>query len=69
MSKEPLKDDSPMPIGKHKGIKMEDVPASYLCWLWNNGMKSNLNCPVAKYIRDNLNVLKFEHSDGDWEPQ
>jgi hypothetical protein len=24
-----------MPFGKHKGTPMQDVPASYLEWLWN----------------------------------
>ena len=36
---EMLCDSDPMPFGKHKGIPMQDVPASYLHWLWANGKK------------------------------
>ena len=28
-----LNDLDPMPFGKHKGIMMQDVPASYFAWL------------------------------------
>lgn len=34
-----LNDTDPMPFGKHKGEPMQDVPARYLQWLWNDGMK------------------------------
>lgn len=57
---ENLTDASPMPFGKHQGKKMEDVPASYLLWLWNE----NVTQPAVRaYIQDNLDVLKFEHPD------
>jgi len=32
MTTEPLNDDSPMPWGKHKGIRLGDVPQDYLKW-------------------------------------
>lgn len=60
-----LEDLSPMPFGKHKGVPMQDVPASYLHWLWSNG-KEHEHDPVAEYIRKNLDVLKSEHPDGIW---
>lgn len=60
-----LDDLSPMPFGKHKGNPMQEVPASYLHWLW--GEKKNDNqCPVIDYIRRNLSALKQEHKDGIW---
>lgn len=62
----PLDDQSPMPFGKHKGFPMSDVPASYLHWLWTNGKELDFNCPVAIYIRENLDTLKKEHPDGEW---
>lgn len=62
-----LTDLSPMPFGKHKGEKMQDVPASYFHWLWTNGKSSDENCPVADYIRRSLSALKLEHKDGIWE--
>ena len=52
-----LTDDSPMPFGKHEGERMEDVPAKYLVWLYNDGLKEG---PVRRYIEDNLKVLEQE---------
>lgn len=61
-----LTDLSPMPFGKHVGTPMQDVPASYFCWLWNNGKKTDTDA-VAEYIRTNLNALQQEHPDGIWD--
>lgn len=46
---------------------MQDVPASYLHWLWESGKKHDKLCPVADYIRRNVNALKQEHPDGLWD--
>lgn len=59
-----LKDTDPMPFGKHKGMPMQDVPASYLHWFWTN---CDRNGDVADYIRRNLAVLMAEYPDGIWE--
>lgn len=67
MSKE-LNDESLMPFGKeHKGKKMEDVPASYLLWLWSvsyddykAGLCKGSKLAVMAYIEDNLDVLEQE---------
>ena len=61
-----LDDTSPMPFGKYRGTPMQDVPADYLHWLWQNGMKNDKLSPVADYIRRNLSALKQEHPDGIW---
>ena len=61
-----LQDDDPMPFGKHKDERMEDVPASYLFWLWTNGKENDRLCPVAHYIRRNKGVLAQEYPDGIW---
>jgi len=56
-----------MPWGKHKGECMQDVPASYFHYLWQNGMKHEATTnPVAAYIYANLDALKKEHPDGIW---
>jgi hypothetical protein len=55
-----------MPYGKYKGRPMQDVPASYLHWLWTNGKEHDRQDPVAQYIRDNLDALKQEYEDGIW---
>ena len=55
-----------MPFGKHKGEPMEKVPASYLHYLWSNGMKDDRRSAVANYIRRNLAALAKEHKDGIW---
>lgn len=62
----PLQDTDKMPFGKHKGVPMQDVPASYFHWLWTNGKSEDKSCSVAAYIRANLNALKQEHRDGIW---
>lgn len=62
-----LQDTDPMPFGKHKGQPMQDVPASYLHWLWSNGKEHDKQCRVADYIRRNLHALSVEYSDGIWE--
>ena len=55
-----LTDTDAMPFGKHKGMPMQDVPASYLHWLWANGKTRDKWCPVADYIRRSLSALKQE---------
>ena len=63
---EKLTDDSPMLFGKYKGERMENVPASYLFFLWTNGKEKDNVCPVANYIRENLGVLEHEYPNGIW---
>lgn len=62
-----LNDTSPMPFGMHKGIPMQDVPAGYLHWYWQNGGKNDKQNPVANYIRKNLSALKMENRDLIWD--
>jgi hypothetical protein len=62
-----LEDHDLMPFGVHRGEKMEDVPASYLHYLWTTGKRENKVCPVADYIRRNLSALKMEYRDGIWD--
>ncbi len=52
-----ITDDTPMPWGKHKGVKMANVPASYLLWCFENNKCSP---EVAKYINENMDVIKQE---------
>lgn len=52
-----MNDKTPMPFGKYKGDKMENVPASYLLWLYEN---NKCGGEVREYIKDNLYVLKEE---------
>ena len=66
----PLSETSPMPFGQHRNKPMQDVPASYLHYLWTNGLKSNAvshdQQNVRDYILENLSALQQEHSDGIW---
>lgn len=56
-----------MPFGKHKGRLMQDVPADYLCWLWNEGLKHKTRTSdVANYIERNISALSEEYPDGIW---
>ena len=61
-----LGDNDPMPFGKYEGKPMQDVPASYLHWLWTSGKRDDKACAVANYIREHLDALALEHKDGIW---
>ena len=61
-----LQDTDKMPFGKYKGEPMQDVPASYLHWLWSTGKEHDKLCPVADYIRRNMTALQQEYTDGIW---
>lgn len=62
-SKEPLTDLSPMPFGKYgpkpkgEGRLMQDVPATYLIWLWDNGAHAKKGDPVHEYIKESWNAI------------
>nr|DAL04246.1 MAG TPA: Putative quorum-sensing-regulated virulence factor [Crassvirales sp.] len=45
-----------MPWGIHAGKKMEDVPDSYLLFLYDS--KKVRSGPVFEYIVDNLDAIK-----------
>lgn len=62
-----LEDTDPMPFGKYKGCPMQEVPASYLHYLWCNGVNKELGSLLHKYIKDNMNALKQENTDKIWE--
>lgn len=64
--KKSLGDLDPMPFGKFKGKPMQDVPASYLHWLWTNGKEHERDCAVHQYIKDNRTLLESEYPDGIW---
>lgn len=59
-----LTDITPMPFGKYKGIPMEDVEASYLLDLLENGyhgkVKETHLKGVLEYVKNNKAILKEE---------
>lgn len=61
-----LTDLCEMPFGKFKGEPMMKVPASYLHYLWTNGLRDDKRSPVAEYIRRNLDALRHENADAIW---
>lgn len=62
-----LQDTDLMPFGKWKDKTMQEVPAYYLHYLWNNGMREDPNSEVADYIRRNMLALKKENPDKIWD--
>ena len=53
-----------MPFGVHKDKPMDQVPADYLLWLWNDGLKNKTaTSNVAAYIKENLHCLTLEDPD------
>ncbi len=62
-----LKDTDPMPFGKHQGTPMQDVPASYLHWLWvEEGVQDNKFHRLHGYIKRSLGALRMENPDLIW---
>jgi len=55
-------DETLMPYGKYKGIKLANVPASYLIWMYEN---NKLNNWLLAYVKDNLTVLEMEVLNGN----
>jgi len=54
----PVNDKTPMPFGKHKGKQLQDVPPSYLLWLFDS-------CnPLCEYIEKNRDLLEKEAEGG-----
>lgn len=58
-------DDTPMPFGKHKGKRLEDVPASYLLWLWDDGWWQRAGEPLGAYLADAFDALLIDAPDYD----
>jgi Putative quorum-sensing-regulated virulence factor len=63
-----MTDDDEITFGRYNGTKIGKVPASYLLWLWNNGMwmansRSQREDPVRIYIVKNFNALETECPD------
>ena len=52
-----MNDQSKMPYGKYQGEQMEDVPAEYLLWLYENDKCSG---EVKAYVRDNIDIIKMQ---------
>lgn len=54
-----LTDDDPMPFGKYRGKKMEEVPADYLDWL--HGQTWIAEWPaILDYIKRNRDCIDKE---------
>jgi len=51
-----MKDTDIMPWGEHKCKEMQNVPDSYLFWLYDNG---KANGKVLHYIIENLDSIKY----------
>lgn len=64
-----LQDTDIMPWGKWNDTPMQDVPAKYFHWLWTEGGKQfeTKSCPVADYIKRNLDALQMENKDLIWD--
>lgn len=57
-----LTDESILDFGNlHKGKKLEDVPASYLLFVYDNNY--NTGKALRAYIEDNMDVLKKQKDE------
>lgn len=62
ISREPWTDDTVLPWGKHKGLRMEDVPADYLLWLMEQKWLSDWP-GLHAYIRKNADTIYEQAED------
>lgn len=60
-----LTDNDPCPIGKHKGERMIDVPASWLNWFLENGSPGN----IMDYCIENKEAIALELKQGENKPK
>lgn len=59
-------DETPMPFGKHKGVPLEKVPASYLIWCSENVEPTDdVRRALLTYIAENADVIESELEDGE----
>lgn len=65
-SQEPYTDLTVMPFGKYEGTILQDIPASYLHYLWTNGLSGDRNNLLHQYVVKNLDALKMEDTDLLW---
>lgn len=58
-----LTDDYVLEMGKYRGTKLANVPASYLLFLWeNSNFKFYYGTALKEYIEENLEALKQEQN-------
>jgi len=71
IDKTPWSDDTIMPWGKHKGVRLEEVPGDYLYWL--SQQKWIVEWPgLLAYLKKNASTIEeqaqdLEHERGDVE--
>lgn len=58
-----MTDTDIMPFGKHKGLRLEQVPPDYLLWLWDNGVWAQRDHVLHSYIRDSMSALEQDAPD------
>lgn len=59
-------DTDPMPFGKHKGEPLQDVPASYLAWLWRDGIHEfSGNGDFPAWLADKRKLANYIHNSRD----
>ncbi|MCK5022560.1 MAG: DUF3820 family protein [Candidatus Aenigmarchaeota archaeon] len=52
-----MTDESIMPWGMHQGVKLANVPASYLIYQYDVG---HLRGELKKYVENNMDALLIE---------
>ncbi len=55
-----MTDSDIMPLGKHKGKRLQNVPASYLMWLYDQPGFKERNRGLADYIDRKWDNLEME---------
>lgn len=61
--------DTKMPFGKHKGQDLDDVPASYLLWFYEQDWAMQYP-EVLKYVKKNIQAIKEDalYQEEEFDP-
>lgn len=59
---EKVTDETPFPFGRHKGVKMANVPAAYLLYWYE---KKALSKPFAEYVEEHKSQLEVERANNN----
>jgi len=64
IDKTPWSDDKVMPWGKHKGMKMSEIPPGYLLWLYEQPWIKDWP-GLHAYLKKNEDLLMAERNEDD----
>lgn len=63
-----MTDTDKLTFGKYEGTMLQDVPSTYLHYLWEHGKRCEPRTGLHQYIKRSILALKAETQDRIWTP-